>query len=170
MAGLRLGATLWAAAWDYVSVALGAKLDWGPFFFSLVVAPVKMLFSLFTSAIGLLIWIAGLFWAIFGPGHCGFAGGVLFTEFGPGSGGYYATTVGFTVHTWQGNTPFKHELYHTRQYIYMGDWLIPFWVMGTLWGVISAAASSTHSVGADTAFGADGDVGNPIEIAAYRLG
>jgi len=87
MAGLRIGATLWAAAWDNVSVALGAKLHWAPFLFSLVVAPVKMMFALATSAIGLLIWLSGLAWAIFGKGKAGFAGGVLFTEFGPGGGG-----------------------------------------------------------------------------------
>jgi hypothetical protein len=169
IAGLRLGATLWAAAWDYVSVALGAQLGWGAFFFSLVVAPVKMMFSLVTSAVGLLIWLAGLAWAIFGKGKAGFAGGVLFTEFAPGAGGYYATTVGWTVHTWNGNTPFKHELYHTRQYIYMGDWMIPFWCLGTIWGVISAAISSSHSVSSDLAFGASGNVGNPIEIAPSKL-
>ncbi len=87
MAGLRIGATLWAAAWDNVSVALGAKLHWAPFLFSLVVAPVKMMFALATSAIGLLIWLSGLAWAIFGKGEAGFAGGVLFTEFGPGGAG-----------------------------------------------------------------------------------
>lgn len=169
MAGLRIGATLWAAAWDNVSVALGAKLHWAPFLFSLVVAPVKMMFALATSAIGLLIWLSGLAWAIFGKGEAGFAGGVLFTEFGPGGGGDYATTVGWTVHTWQGHTPFRHELHHTRQYIYMGDWLIPFWCLGTIWGVISAAVSRKHTVSTQLAFGASGDVGNPIEIAAYRL-
>ena len=44
MAGIRLGATLWAAALDHVSAALGARLDWGPFFFSLLVAPAKLAF------------------------------------------------------------------------------------------------------------------------------
>ena len=169
MAGLRLGATVWAAAWDYVSAALGARLGWAAFGFSLVVAPVKMAFSIITSAVGVLIWLGGLAWAIFGKGKAGFAGGVLFTEFGPGGGGFHATTVGWTMHTWHGNTPFRHELYHTRQYIYMGDWLIPFWCLGTIWGVVSAAISSSHSVSAQLAFGASGDVGNPIEVAAYRL-
>jgi hypothetical protein len=65
--------------------------------------------------------------------------------------------------------PFKHELYHTRQYIYMSDWLIPFWCLGCVWGVISAASSSEHEVSADLAFGADGDIGNPVEVAAHRL-
>jgi hypothetical protein len=171
MAGIRLGATLWAAAWDHVSVALGAKLSPGPFFFSLVVAPAKWLFSSITSAFGVLIWIAGAIWAAAGSGKAGFAGGVLFTEFSPGGGGYYATTVGFTVQTWNGNCPFKHELYHTRQYIYMCDWLMPFWVVGMLWGVISAAIAQGTSVSYALAIGADAskEVGNPIEVAAYHM-
>lgn len=171
MAGLRIGATVWSAAWDYVSVALGAKLDWGPFLFSILVAPAKMIFSLVTTGVGFLIWLAGLAWAIGGKGKAGFAGGVLFTEFSPGGSGHHATTVGWTVHTWHGNTPFKHELYHTRQYIYMSDWLIPFWCVGIIWGLISAAASSSHSVSAQLAFGASSsdEVGNPIEVAAYKL-
>jgi len=171
MAGLRLGCTLWAAAWDHVSVALGAKFAPGPFFFSLVVAPAKWLFSSVTSAFGILIWLAGLIWSFAGSGKAGFAGGVLFTEFSPGGGGYYATTVGFTVQTWNGNCPFKHELYHTRQYIYMCDWLMPFWVLGMLWGVISAAATSGFSVSYALAIGADStkEVGNPLEVAAEHM-
>ncbi len=171
MAGVRIGTTIWAAGWDYLSVKFGARLHWAPFFFALVVAPAKMMFSLVTSAIGLLIWLVGLGWAIAGKGKAGFAGGILYTEFFPKKSGYHATTVGWTVHTWFGKTPFKHELYHTRQYIYMGDWLIPFWCLGTLWGVISAAISSKHEVSTQTAFGAStsDEVGNPIEIAAYRL-
>ena len=170
LAGVRVGATLWSAAWDRVSSLLGAKLDWGPFFFSLLVAPAKLPFALVTSAIGLLIWLAGMFWAIFGSGKAGFAGGVFFAEFSPGTSGHHATTLGFTVHTWFGNTPLTHELYHTRQYIYMCDWLIPFWVLGTLWGLISAAAAKL-TVSPAVAFGADSakKVGNPIEIAAYHI-
>ena len=170
MAGIRLGATLWAAAWDHVSQRLGAKLGPGEVFFSLLVCPAKLPFSWVTSGVGLLIWIAGLFNAIFGKGKAGFAGGVFFCEFAPGAGNYHATTVGFTVHTWEGNTPFKHELYHTRQYIYMGDWMIPFWLLGCLWGLASAAIASGHSPSAKLAFGAHGtdEVGNPLEVAAYH--
>lgn len=174
MAGIRVGATLWAAAWDHLSARLGAKLEWGPFFFSFVLAPVKLPFALVTSAVGFLIWLAGAAWATFGKGKAGFAGGVFFTEFVPSyARGHHATTVGSTVHCWIGGMPFKHELYHTRQYIYMSDWLIPFWCIGCIWGIVSAAASSAHSVSAQLAFGADAsggaEIGNPVEIAAYRL-
>ena len=170
MAGIRLGATLWAAALDRASVALGARLDWGPLFFSLLVAPAKLVFSLTTSAVGMLIWLAGLLNAIFGSGKAGFAGGVFFTEFSPGGTGHHATTVGFTVHAWYGNMPFKHELYHTRQYIYLSDWLIPFWCIGLLWGVISAATSK-HPVSFQLATGAHptDEVGNPLEVAPAHL-
>jgi hypothetical protein len=171
LAGIRLGATLWAAALDYGSVALGARLAPGPFFYSFLVAPAKLPFALVTSAVGLAIWVAGLFWAIFGSGKSGFAGGVFFTEFSPGGGGHYATTLGCTVNTWYGDTPFKHELYHTRQYIYLCDWLIPFWCLGILWGFASAAISTKHEVSTQLAFGADkkDEVGNPLEVAAFRL-
>jgi len=171
MAAIRLGATLWSTLLDHASVALGAKLDWAPFFFSFLVAPAKFSFALVPSGVGLLIWIAGLANAIFGKGKAGFAGGVLFTEFAPGAGGYHATTIGFTTHAWFGDMPFKHELYHTRQYIYLGDWLIPFWCLGVLWGLASAALAKGHSVSAEVAFGADknDEVGNPIEVAAHHL-
>ena len=170
LAGFRLGATIWAAAWDYASAAIGAKLDWGPAFFSVVVLPAKLPCSLITTGVGLLIWIAGVIWAIAGTGKAGFAGGVLFTEFSPGGSDYYATTVGATVQTWLGDCPFAHELYHTRQYIYLADWMIPLWCLGVIWGLISAAISSSHSVSSDLAFGADqtDEVGNPLEVAAYH--
>ena len=98
------------------------------------------------------------------------AGGAFFAEFKPTASGFHATTLGFAINTWFGNTPLQHELYHTRQYIYMGDWLTPFWVVGMLWGVISAAISGT-AISTSVAFAADSskEVGNPIEVAAYHM-
>ena len=104
-------------------------------------------------------------------GKAGFAGGVFFDEFDPGTGDPPATTLGCTVHTWSCDTPFKHELYHTRQYIFMGDWFIPFWCVGLLWGIISAAiakgedVSYLHTVGAHKTK----EIGNPLEVAAYHM-
>jgi hypothetical protein len=134
-----------------------------------VVAPAKLPFAVVTGSVGLLIWLGGLFWTILGKGKAGFAGGVFFTEFDPSNSTYYATTVGFTVNTWQGATPFRHELYHTRQYIYMCDWMIPFWLLGTLWGLISTAIAGL-TVTPSSAFAARSkpEVGNPLEVAAYR--
>lgn len=171
MAGIRLGATLWCAAWDRLAVYLGSELAPGPFFLSFLLLPVKGGFAWFTSAIGFLIWIAGAFNAKFGGGKAGLAGGIFFDEFDPGPGNPPATTLGFTVHTWKHDTPFEHELYHTRQYVYMGDWLIPFWCVGLLWGVISATIASGFSVSYHLAVGADtsSEVGNPIEVAAYHI-
>ncbi len=179
MALLRVGAVVWTAALDRVSTLLGSKLGWGAFFFSFLVAPAKLMFAMVTSAVGVLIWLGGLVWAIASDGKASFAGGVLVDEFKPGStSGYHATTLGWTVHTWYGKCPYKHELYHTRQYIYMGDWLIPFWLLGCLWGLISMAIAMAladeakrkkMSISSQHAFGADGEIGNPIEIAAYKL-
>jgi hypothetical protein len=168
---IRIGATLWCALWDRVSVMLGAELAPGPFFFSLLLFPVKACFAWITGGIGFLIWIVGMINAIASTGKAGFAGGVFFDEFKPGAGSYHATTLGFTVHTWFGDTPFQHELYHTRQYIYMSDWLIPAWCVGILWGLISAAIASGTTVGTQLAFGAHAskEVGNPIEVAAYHI-
>lgn len=171
MAGIRLGATLWCALWDRLAVSLTATFAPGPFLLSLLIlAPVKFCFAWVTSAFGFVIWLAGLVKAIGSTGRVGFAGGVLFDEFAPGAGAYKATTLGFTVHTWLGNIPFRHELYHTRQYIYMCDWLVPFWLVGMLWGVISAAATGT-AISTAVAFKADTtrEIGNPIEVAAYHI-
>ena len=186
MAGIRVGATLWTAALDRASVEIGAKLDAGPFFFSLLVAPAKLLFSLVTSAVGMVIWVAGVFWAIIAaiirktkegkpgatPGpeaHAGFAGGIFFTEFKPGPEDPYATTLGFTVHTWYGNTPLRHELYHTRQYIYLSDWLIPMWCVGLLWSLIAQAIDVAKKRISSVSFYQATGPGNPIEIPAYKL-
>jgi len=152
-------------------VMLGAKLAPGPFFFSLLLFPVKVCFAWVTGGIGFLIWIVGVIWAAAGTGKAGFAGGVFFDEFAPGAGDPPATTLGFTIHTWSHDTPFEHELYHTRQHIYMSDWLIPFWCVGLLWGVISAAIAKGFTVSYHLAVGADKakEVGNSIEVAAYHI-
>ena len=168
MAIVRIVATIWCAAWDHLSVHLECKLEPGPFFFSFLLLPVKASFAWITSGFGFLIWIAGAFNAKFGDGKAGLAGGLFFDEFSPGgTKGSKATTLGFTVHTWIGNMPFKHELYHSRQYIYMSDWLVPFWCAGILWGLISSAISDTKV----SPFKADKtkEVGNPIEVAAYHI-
>jgi hypothetical protein len=121
MAVVRLGATIWCAAWDWLSSKIGADLSVG--------------------------------------------------------GGEHSTTFGWVVHTWYGQTSLRQELYHSRQYIDMGDWLMPFWVVGCIWGTISAAikmaAGTTGSTfDAHLVIGANkGDVsaGNPIGVAAYPL-
>ncbi len=113
------------------------------------------------------------------PPRVGFMGGVLHSQFKPQADTdhasvqdwtYFATTVGFTVHTWKGNIPLIHELYHTRQYVYMSDWMIPFWLLGMAWGALSSVITG-GSVPVSRAFqAAQGEVGNPLEVAAYKLG
>jgi len=173
-AGLRIGATLWSAALDHGAVALGAERAWAPVLFSFLVAPAKLMFSTATTAVGILIWLTALLMSPFTSARAGFAGGVLYTEFKPERAGYSAVTVGATVHTWHGKLPFKHELYHTRQYIYLSDWLIPFWLLGTVWGVLSKLLTTDRDEEYLTvtqyAYAADGEKGNPLEVAAYRLG
>ena len=164
MGPLRLCAVGWAAGLDRIATQLGPSLGWAAFGFSLLVAPAKLLFPLATSAVGVLIWLAGFGWAIGRKGKVSFAGGVLLAEFVPDARGFRATTLGWTVHTWSGRCPYEHELYHTRQYIYMGDWLVPFWLLGCLWGMASVGRWSRWY-----AIAASGDKGNPIEIAAYKL-
>lgn len=168
MVGLRIGATLITAALDHLSVLLRAELGVGQVLFSILIAPAKLPFALVTSAFGFLIWIAGIFWAIFSSGKAGFAGGTFFTEFSPTGSGYHATTLGWTIHCWYGTMPFKHELYHTRQYIYLSDWLIPFWCLGIPWGLASAAIHDDYKASLKYAFGAakEDEVGNPLEVAA----
>jgi hypothetical protein len=169
LAGVRIGATLWAACWDHLSVKLGAQLGWKQTLLSLLLFPSKLPFALLTTGVGLAIWLVGLANAVAGGGKVGLAGGVFFAEWRPAAGSHYATTLGGVINTWLGPTPFKHELYHSRQYIYMGDWLTPFWVLGTLWGLASAAIARLP-VGSSFAFGADSarEIGNPVEVAAYH--
>lgn len=169
MALIRVVSTAWAAGWDRLSAHLGCH-GVGPALFALVVAPAKLPYAWATSAVGLLIWLGGLVNVAIGPGRVALAGGTLCTEFMPGSAGYSATTLGFTIHCWSGKMPFAHELYHTRQYIYMGDWLIPFWLLGCVWGAISTAIAG-RPVDRYAMFAADTqrEIGNPLEVAAYHL-
>jgi hypothetical protein len=176
MAVMRLGATVWCAAWDRLSVSIGADLSVGGVFFSLLLFPAKWPFGFITGGVGFLIWIVGLIYAIASSGAASFAGGCFVSQFDPNrAGDDYSTTFGWCIHSWYGKTSFRHELYHTRQHIYMGDWLMPFWVLGCLWGAISGAikAAVDHtSFDAHLVIGATkGDIhaGNPIEVAAYQL-
>jgi hypothetical protein len=176
MAGIRVGATLWCAAWDWLSDVIGADLGVGQVFFSLLLFPAKFPFALITGSIGFLIWIVGMIYAIASKGKASFAGGCFVDQFDPTAGGEHSTTFGWVIHTWHGTTSFRHELYHTRQYIYMGDWLMPFWVVGCGWGAISAAIKKANGPKGTTfdshliigAHKGDIHAGNPIEVAAYQ--
>jgi hypothetical protein len=135
-----------------------------------------------TTIVGLLIMIIGLIARAAKSSDNGdkwfvFTGGALFL--GWGSTGEYATTFGGVVNVFEGKIAkvIKHELYHTRQYIYMHDWLgVFYFTFAALWGVISAKIHADNKgVPFDgwLAFRAEvngaSEVGNPIEAAAYRL-
>jgi hypothetical protein len=63
-----------------------------------------------------------------------------------------------------------HELYHSRQYIYLHDWLTPTWLLGGIWGLFSArAAGKSVTFEFFSAASNSRELGNPLERAAYRI-
>jgi hypothetical protein len=191
-AGALGGSVLLSGLLDRASLAIDTKPHWGNGLLSILIAVLKLPFSLFTTAVGTLIFLAGLVWYLIrkaqedkndpatkdrvGIGHIG---GVPYIEWDPKAGNARATTLGATFMVWSGKAEdvVKHELYHTRQYCYLHDWLIPFWLLGGLWGMISAAvanatksAPSVPDISVLCSFSAarhDKEVGNPLERAAY---
>lgn len=171
------GATAVSAALDrvtYHGVGYDKRICCG--LWSLIVVGFKAPFGLITTAVGALIGLIGLLVACGkSNGGFGFIGGILFTEFGYGSSSnYHATTFSSYVNIFKGGVDdvMTHELYHTRQYIYMQDWLgVFYFTVGALWGIISSAihAAGTGTFKIGMAFDAENQVGNPIEIAPHKL-
>jgi hypothetical protein len=190
-AGAMGGSVLIAGLLDMASNSISKSMNvWGGLL-SILIAPMKLPFSFCTSGVGLLLWLAGLFTfivrsiilAVKKANHTataddeyitrvGILCGVPYVEWSPRSG-MYATTIGSFVMVWAGpvDKVIRHESYHTRQYIYLHDWLMPFWVIGGLWGLVSAQIVK-HSVSFDdfAAASSSQEVGNPIERAAYGGG
>jgi hypothetical protein len=184
-ASAMAGATVLSAALDHGAVAAGASA--GGVVLSIIMLPLKLSFALFTTLVGLVIMLVGVIYraatssgsAPSGAGGAWFAliGGTLFFAWGMSS--EHATTFGWVVNVFRGKIAnvMKHELYHTRQYIYMHDWLgVFYFTFAALWGLVSAkihADAKGSAFDSQYAFrgSADGgvEVGNPIEIAAYRL-
>jgi hypothetical protein len=168
-----VGATAACAGLDRVAVqVIGRESSVCNGLFSLLVFGLKAPFGLFTTVVGTAIGIIGLFVACANKadGGFGFIGGVVYTQWG--LSGKHATTFSSYVNVFKGpvKNVIDHELYHTRQYIYMQDWLgVVFFTVGAIWGLISSAAAKGNTFDAAHAFRADGDVGNPIEVAAYKL-
>lgn len=150
-----LGTTL-SAALDRAATALGAEGGVGGFFLSLLIFLIKAPFALVTSGIGVFLWLICLFRSLAPGGKVGFAGGVFWCEWNnTDTNGEWTTSFGVAVQSWK-NTFAKcmaHELYHTRQYIYLRDWLMPFWVIGELVRLIAGRSNKA----------------NAIEAAAYDL-
>ena len=165
------GSTLLAALLDRAAVAIGKEMSVGGGLFSILPWLCKYPFSLVTTSVGLLFFLVGIIRSFVGEnGRIGFLSGVAYVEWdtsGPG----YATTIGGTVQVWTGNFSglIEHELYHTRQCIYLHDWMIPMWCVGGVWGLISSAIDGNSSLKCFYAAKHDKEVGNPIERAAYRI-
>jgi len=190
-AGAMGGCVVVAGLLDLATQAISKSMNlWGGLL-SIVIAPLKFPWSFCTTAVGLLLWVVGLFTFIVRSiilavkkanktntpddeyiTRVGILGGTPYVEWSPRSG-MYATTFGAVVMVWAGpvSKVIRHETYHTRQYIYLHDWLMPFSVVGGLWGLASAMIVK-HSVSRDDfqAASATREVGNPIERAAYGGG
>jgi hypothetical protein len=150
-AGATIGCTVLTAALDHAAVGIGTTMSGGGAALGVLIFLLKLPFALFSTAIGLLIFIVGLIHAAAASNAgAGFLGGVTYEEWNTTKPNW-ATTVGATVHCWQGtfSDVMKHELYHSRQYIYMRDLLIPSWAV--CW-----------------TFSGQGDK-NPIEVVAYKI-
>jgi hypothetical protein len=191
------GSVVLASLLDLATRKIGLTQNVGNGLLSILILLLKLPFSLVTTAVGYLFFIAGLIWFAIKKAQedprvpstkchvgIGFMGGVPYVEWNTdvSPGNYAATTVGAMFNVWhgRGSDVVKHELYHTRQYMYFHDWMIPFWLLGGLWGMISAAiANATKAVATDpdvpvlrsfhTALETK-EVGNPMERAAYMAG
>ena len=104
-AGALGGAVLLSGLLDRASLAIDTKPRWGNALLSVLIAPMKLPFSLFTTGAGTLLFLAGLVWYLIrkaqedkndpttkdrvGIGHIG---GVPYIEWSPQSGDARATT------------------------------------------------------------------------------
>ena len=167
------------AALDYGAVAIGWNSGQtgektGNVFLSILIFCCKWCFALITSVVGLLIGLIGLIVRATrnnpqGDGF-GFVGGAFWFEWGGNTADRHATTFGCIVNVFIGQISdvLGHELVHTRQYIYMHDWLgVFYFTIAAIWGLISYAASGApfdilNSFRADP----NREVGNPIEVVA----
>jgi hypothetical protein len=49
------------------------------------------------------------------------------------------------------------------------DWMIPTWIAGGIWGLISSAINGTFSMAAFISAKHDKEVGNPMERVGYQI-
>ncbi len=171
-AGAMVGATALTAVFDRITTSLRWNNTGAAIALSIPTILFKAPFTLVSSGVGMLFVLVGAIRAAASPnGSVGFRGGVVYVEWNTANGSTSATTIGCTVQIWGGRFEhvFPHELYHSRQYIYLHDWLIPTWLVGGLWGWISSAIAGNFSLTAFQAARHDSEVGNPIERAAYRI-
>lgn len=169
---LTVGATLLATLLDHAALSVGTKMSAKGGVLSAFIWLVKAPFSLFTTAVGLVFFLVGIVRTLVGTdGRVGFLGGQLYVEWDTSKSYDSATTLGTTIQTWTGSLSglLKHELFHSRQYIYYHDWLIPLWLVGGIWGWVSSAIDGTFRIKAFSAARHDKEVGNPLEQAPYQI-
>jgi len=165
------GATLLTAALDHAALAVGRRMSVGGGILSFFIFLFKAPFAILTSAVGLLIGLIGVIvGTINKKGGFGFLGGVFYFEWGLSH--THATTFGWIVNVFRGRMAdvIDHELYHTRQFIYLHDWLgIFYFTVAGVWGLISSAVSSLP-FDARYFFVAHPakEIGNPIESVPYK--
>lgn len=169
-AGSVVGATLLTGALDHATLALGTRMSVGGGFLSALTLPFKAPFALVTTAVGLVIGLIGVIVGLANRrGGFGFLGGVFYFEWGYPN--IHATTFGAVVNVFAGRMSdvLGHELYHTRQYIYLHDWLgVFYFTVAGLWGLISAAIAKDFSTRYYYAAHTSREFGNPIETVPYR--
>ncbi len=175
-AGYMLVGVVLSALLDRVTVTIGTSMNIAGGLLSILQIVIKAPFTLMTSAISFIIFflISGIWVSLFkSTARLGFLGGAPYIEWNYGGANSFATTLGITINTWKGDLApiLGHELYHTRQYMIFRDWFIPFWLLGGIWGWISAAVStepwsSTYFFVAHPSK----EIGNPLECAAYHSG
>lgn len=169
-AGSVIGATLLTSVLDYAALALGTTMRVRGGFISVFIFLLKAPFALVTSAVGLVIGLIGLIVGLAnGKDGVGFFGGVFYFEWG--RSGMLATTFGSVINVFAGRMSpvMAHELYHSRQYIYLHDWLgVFYFTVAGLWGLVSSAMAKKFSARYYYAADRTREYGNPIEIVAYR--
>lgn len=181
-AGALAGGVVLAGALDRATVAIGRGMNLGGGLLSIVIFVLKAPWALFTSSVGLCIWVVGLVWTIIQKARkekkedpdkaaVGFLGGLLYAEWSKGTGDPYATTLGFVANSWDQDLAkaLAHEMYHSRQYMYMRDWFIPFWLVGGVWGLVSSKIAGKFDMSYFYRADKNKEFGNPLERAAYVI-
>ncbi len=169
------GSVLLSGLLDKATLVIDTSMNVPGGILSIAILAFKLPFSFCTTALGYLMWLIGLFVSFASSTtRVGFLGGVPYVEWNYTDANRWATTFGAAVMVWKGDvsTVIKHELYHTRQYIYLHDWLIPFYPVAGLWGIISAAIATSRENPIDVPGSfwraqKTREVGNPLERAAY---
>ena len=184
-----LVATLLSGLLDRAAMAIGKGFSVGGLVFSLLLIwPLKAPWALFTTGVGMVLFLIGCVRAIIAAARkketdprasarVGNNAGLFYTEWDTSPGGKHATTLGATINVWHGTIGdvIEHETFHSRQAIYLRDWFVPTWVIGGIWGLISYRIwvagdpkNRTFNWNSFLAARHDVEAGNPMERAAYR--